>query len=59
MVERFKNALAAHPGPTEVHLQLRNGASTTVVRLDPKFRVTRSPDLMGELKALLGPSCLG
>jgi DNA polymerase III subunit alpha len=58
LVERFKNALAAHPGPTEVHLQLRNGASTTVVRLDPKFRVTRSPDLMGDLKALLGPACL-
>jgi DNA polymerase-3 subunit alpha len=59
LVERFKNALATHPGPAEVHLQLRNGARTTVVRLDPKFRVTPSPSLMGELKALLGPSCLG
>jgi DNA polymerase-3 subunit alpha len=59
LVDRFKAALAAHPGPTEVHLQLRDGASTTVVRLDAKYRVRTSPALMGELKALLGPSCLG
>jgi DNA polymerase-3 subunit alpha len=29
-----------------------------VVRLDDRLRVTPSPALYGDLKALLGPSCL-
>jgi DNA polymerase-3 subunit alpha len=29
-----------------------------VMRLDDKLRVTASPALFGDLKALLGPSCL-
>ncbi|MDQ1485656.1 MAG: polymerase subunit alpha, partial [Actinomycetota bacterium] len=43
---------------TEVQLQLRNGARTTVLRLDENLRVDATPALMGDLKALLGPSCL-
>jgi DNA polymerase-3 subunit alpha len=41
-----------------VQLQLRNGARTTVLRLDEGLRVAPTPALMGDLKALLGPSCL-
>jgi len=58
VIERFKDVLAAHPGVTEVRLALQNGPRTTVVRLDDRLRVTPSPALYGDLKALLGPSCL-
>jgi DNA polymerase-3 subunit alpha len=59
LVERLKEVLAAHPGTTEVHLHLTGGAKTTVLRLDDRLRVTPSPALYGDLKALLGPACLG
>ena len=58
VIERFKDVLAAHPGVTEVRMALQNGPRTTVVRLDDRLRVTTSPALYGDLKALLGPSCL-
>ncbi len=58
VVERFKDVLAAHPGVTEVRLAIANGPRTTVVRLDDRLRVTPSPALYADLKALLGPSCL-
>jgi DNA polymerase-3 subunit alpha len=58
VVERFKEVLASHPGTTEVHLQLVNGEKTTLVRLDDKLRVTATPALFADLKALLGPGCL-
>ncbi len=58
VVERLREVLATHPGVTEVQLQLRNGARTTVLRLDENLRVDATPALMGDLKALLGPSCL-
>ncbi|HMG29262.1 MAG TPA: DNA polymerase III subunit alpha [Jiangellaceae bacterium] len=59
LVERLKDVLATHPGVTEVHLRLQTGGRTTVMRLDDGLRVTPSTALMGDLKALLGPSCLG
>ena len=59
VVARLKEVLAAHPGITEVHLRLVNGARTTLLNLDDRLRVTPSPALYGDLKALLGPSCLG
>jgi DNA polymerase-3 subunit alpha len=58
VVERLREVLATHPGVTEVQLQLRNGTRTTVLRLDENLRVAATPALMGDLKALLGPSCL-
>jgi DNA polymerase-3 subunit alpha len=59
-VGKFKEVLVAHPGPSEVHLTLlaANGASH-VLRLDDGLKVTNSGALMGDLKALLGPRCLG
>ena len=59
LVEQLKEVLAIHPGTTEVHLHLSGGTSTTVLRLDDRLRVTPSSALFGDLKALLGPSCLG
>jgi DNA polymerase-3 subunit alpha len=58
-VSRLKEVLVTHPGTAEVHLHLQNGPRTTVVRLDDRLRVAPSPALMGDLKQLLGPSCLG
>jgi DNA polymerase-3 subunit alpha len=58
VIDRFKDVLAVHPGVTEVRLALQNGPRTTVVRLDERLRVTPSPALYADLKALLGPSCL-
>ena len=58
LVERLKEVLAAHPGTTEVQLRLSNGPRTTLLKLDDRHRVTPSPSLYGDLKALLGPNCL-
>ena len=57
LVERLKEVLASHPGRSEVHLRLVNGTKTTLLRLGP-VRVSPSPALMGDLKALLGPGSL-
>ncbi len=59
LVERLKSVLADHPGQTEVHLQLDSRARTIVMRLERGPFVAPSPALFGDLKALLGPSCLG
>jgi len=58
LVDRLKDVLATHPGTTEVHLQLVNGERERVLRLGDGYRVTPSPALMGDLKALLGPAAI-
>ncbi|MBV9312726.1 MAG: DNA polymerase III subunit alpha [Pseudonocardia sp.] len=58
-VSKLKDVLGSHPGSHEVHLRLLNGTRTTVLKLDDRLRVTPSSALMGDLKALLGPGCLG
>jgi DNA polymerase-3 subunit alpha len=57
-VAQLKDVLARHPGTQQVHLSLVNGGRTHQLRLDDGLRVTPSSALMGDLKALLGPSCL-
>jgi DNA polymerase-3 subunit alpha len=58
VVQQLRDVLASHPGLTEVRLRLRSADKTTVMKLDERLRVTPSPPLMADLKALLGPSCL-
>jgi DNA polymerase-3 subunit alpha len=60
MIDRLKDVLSAHPGTTEVHLRLVNGdrAKEKSLRLGDQFRVKASAGLMGDLKALLGPSAI-
>ncbi|NLT57081.1 MAG: DNA polymerase III subunit alpha [Actinomycetales bacterium] len=58
VVERLKDVLATHPGATEVHLRLTQPGRSVLMRIDDRWRVTPSPALFGDLKALLGPSCL-
>ncbi|MGH3562776.1 MAG: OB-fold nucleic acid binding domain-containing protein, partial [Mycobacterium sp.] len=58
-VTALKQVLARHPGTSQVRLRLISGDRITVLELDASLRVTPSPALMGDLKALLGPGCLG
>ena len=58
VVEQLKDVLATHPGVAEVHLKLQSAGRTMVMRLDERLRVTPTPALMADLKALLGPSCV-
>ncbi|HSE71602.1 MAG TPA: DNA polymerase III subunit alpha [Nocardioidaceae bacterium] len=58
VVEQLRDVLGTHPGVTEVRLRLMTKTSTTVMRLDDRLRVTPTPALFADLKALLGPSCL-
>ncbi|MDT4996452.1 MAG: polymerase subunit alpha, partial [Pseudonocardiales bacterium] len=58
MVDRLKEVLATHPGTTEVHLRLPGGSGEHVLKLDDAYRVAPSPALMGDLKALVGPSAV-
>jgi DNA polymerase-3 subunit alpha len=58
VVEHLKDVLATHPGVTEVRLRLMSKSSTTVLKLDDRLRVSASPALFADLKALLGPHCL-
>ncbi|MGH3993168.1 MAG: OB-fold nucleic acid binding domain-containing protein, partial [Pseudonocardiaceae bacterium] len=59
LVARLRDVLGAHPGTTEVQLSLVNGTRRHILKLDERLRVSPTPALMGDLKALLGPGCLG
>ncbi|MBD7950234.1 MULTISPECIES: DNA polymerase III subunit alpha [Oerskovia] len=58
VVEKLREILSTHPGVTEVHLKLTSPGRTKVMRLEDTLRVAKSPALYGDLKALLGPTCL-
>src|SRR4051812_23116061 len=58
VVDQLKDVLGTHPGTTEVRLRLMTKPSTTVMKLDDRLRVSASPALFADLKALLGPNCL-
>lgn len=57
MVARLGEVLSNHRGNTEVRIKLQGPRKTTVLRLD-RHRVQPDPALFGDLKVLLGPSCL-
>ncbi|WP_344784371.1 DNA polymerase III subunit alpha [Gordonia caeni] len=57
-VTALKQVLTRHPGTSDVHVTLVSERNQTQLRLTEALRVTPSSALMGDLKALLGPSCL-
>lgn len=57
MVSRLGEILTHHKGDSEVRIRLQGPTKTTVLRLD-RHRVKPDPALFGDLKVLLGPSCL-
>ncbi len=59
VVEKLRGILASYPGVTQVNLRLTQPGRATVMRLEDTLRVERSSALFGDLKALLGPGCLG
>ncbi len=59
VVDQLRTVLTAHPGPTQVRLRLHNPDQTTLLQLADELRVSSSQPLIADLKALLGPSCLG
>jgi hypothetical protein len=55
-VDRLKDVLASHPGPTPVHLRFqREEESSKTLRLSERFAVECRNGLYAELKVLLGP----
>jgi DNA polymerase-3 subunit alpha len=56
VVTALNDVLIRHSGDTEVRLKLVKGESARVFEVP--FPVSVSADLYGELKSLLGPSCL-
>jgi DNA polymerase-3 subunit alpha len=48
-VNQLRDVLAAHPGPSEVHLRVRDPEKTTVYRL--AFRIDARPGFWADLKA--------
>lgn len=54
----LRQVLSKHPGTADVHVKLIGSRGTTLWKVDEVLRVEPSSSLMGDLKALLGPSCL-
>lgn len=57
LVDKMKEILRSHPGSREVHLQLI-GRSVTTLKIDETLKVSATPSLGADLKALLGPDCI-
>ena len=58
LAEQLRGILTEHPGATEVHLKLVQPGRSVLMSLEESLRVSVSPALYGDLKALLGPNCL-
>lgn len=58
-IEDLKTVLAAHPGPSPVHLHLAGGRSgDTVLKLGGGFTVELRNGLYAEIQSVLGTACL-
>ena len=57
LMESLRQILASHPGTTPVHLTIVKASSSTAIKIDDKFRVTPTPSLFADLKAMLGAKC--
>ena len=58
VVAELGSTLQAHRGSAAVHVKLLSGHKVELMRLGDDFQVTPSPALYGDLKVLLGPTCL-
>ncbi|MFV0428053.1 MAG: DNA polymerase III subunit alpha [Arachnia sp.] len=59
VVANLQAILTQHPGPAEVHVHLSHGPQLKTFRLGEGYRVAPSSPLFADLKALLGPACVG
>ena len=58
-IAKLKGVLVNNPGDTDVYLNLVNGDQSQLLVLGDHLRVDRSANLMGDLKASMGPGILG
>ncbi|MDQ0634522.1 DNA polymerase-3 subunit alpha [Arthrobacter pascens] len=58
VVTELGDVLRTHRGNSEVRLQLQGDTRMEVMGLPVHLRVNPSPSLFGDLKVLLGPTCL-
>ena len=58
VVAELGSTLKAHRGNSAVHVKLLSGHKVELMRLSEEFQVAPSPALYGDLKVLLGPTCL-
>jgi DNA polymerase-3 subunit alpha len=58
VMDSLRQILSTHPGTTEVHLTVVQSEKFVSVKTDDKLRVSPSPSLFADLKALLGATCL-
>ncbi|NKX54931.1 DNA polymerase III subunit alpha [Arthrobacter mobilis] len=58
VVTALGDVLRTHPGNTDVQVRLNHARKIEVMRLGLNFRVNPTPSLFGDLKVLLGPTCL-
>jgi len=58
VMDSLRQILSAHPGTTQVNLTVIQADKFVSVKTDDKLRVSPSPSLFGDLKALLGANCL-
>ncbi|NDK32275.1 DNA polymerase III subunit alpha [Nesterenkonia haasae] len=58
IVTELGSTLQAHRGTSDVHIRLLTGEKVEVMKLGVAYQVSPSPSLYGDLKVLLGPSCL-
>ncbi|GAC1595750.1 MAG: DNA polymerase III subunit alpha [Pseudarthrobacter sp.] len=58
VVTELGDVLRNHRGNSEVRLHLQGDTRTEVMALPVHLRVNPSPSLFGDLKVLLGPTCL-
>ena len=59
VVDALKQVLHTHAGTTAVQVHLESAGSSRVLQLGDSIRVQPSTALFADLKALLGPHCLG
>ena len=58
VVTALGDVLRNHPGTTEVQLKLTSSRKVELLKLGVDLRVSPTPALFGDLKVLLGPTCL-
>jgi DNA polymerase-3 subunit alpha len=58
VVTELGDVLRTHRGKSEVRLHLQGDSRVEVMGLPVHLRVNPSPSLFGDLKVLLGPTCL-
>ncbi|WP_045076779.1 DNA polymerase III subunit alpha [Psychromicrobium lacuslunae] len=58
VITALADVLGTHPGNSEVRLHLTGSSAVKVMKLPLHRRVNPNPALFGDLKVLLGPTCL-